>query len=113
MAAGLTDHIWSFSELLTYQVAPQPWAEPKRRTRAGRRSQVRPAGPKRPRGRPRKHPLPEQELPKRPRGLPHTVAWARSPVSAAVPIFGAALRKFGRPIFCSARQSLAVAQYGI
>src|SRR5574340_1267531 len=30
MAAGLTDHIWSVSELLSFKVAPAPWVEPKR-----------------------------------------------------------------------------------
>jgi IS1 family transposase len=30
MASGLTDHVWRISELLTYQVAPSPWIEPKR-----------------------------------------------------------------------------------
>ena len=40
MAAGLTDHIWSVSELLHYKVAPPPWVEPKRR---GRRKQHTPS----------------------------------------------------------------------
>jgi transposase-like protein/IS1 family transposase len=31
MAAGLTDHIWSIRELLSYQVPPAPWVPPKRR----------------------------------------------------------------------------------
>lgn len=31
MASGLTDHLWSFSELLSYKVAPAPWVAPKRR----------------------------------------------------------------------------------
>jgi hypothetical protein len=31
MASGLTDHIWSFGELLRYKVAPAPWVQPKRR----------------------------------------------------------------------------------
>jgi transposase-like protein/IS1 family transposase len=31
MACGLTDHVWSFGELLSYKVAPAPWVEPKRR----------------------------------------------------------------------------------
>jgi transposase-like protein/IS1 family transposase len=56
MAARLTDHIWSVSELLTYKVAPAPWIKPKRR------------------GRPRKHPLPDPTAPKRPRGRPRKVA---------------------------------------
>jgi len=33
MASGLTDHVWSFGELLSYKVAPAPWMEPKRRGR--------------------------------------------------------------------------------
>jgi transposase-like protein len=33
MASGLTDHLWSFGELLSYKVAPTPWVEPKRRGR--------------------------------------------------------------------------------
>ena len=33
MASGLTDHIWSIQELLSYRVAPVPWVEPKRRGR--------------------------------------------------------------------------------
>jgi transposase-like protein/IS1 family transposase len=48
MAAGLTDHLWSVSELLCYKVAPAPWVEPKRR------------------GRPRKHPVADLIVPKRP-----------------------------------------------
>lgn len=31
MASGLTDHLWSLDELLTYKVAPAPWVEPSRR----------------------------------------------------------------------------------
>lgn len=31
MASGLTDHIWSIQELLSYRVAPLPWVEPNRR----------------------------------------------------------------------------------
>ncbi len=34
MASGLTDHVWSFGELLSYKVAPAPWVEPKRRGRS-------------------------------------------------------------------------------
>ena len=56
MAAGLTDHIWSVSELLSYKRAPAPWIEPKRR------------------GRPRKHPGLDPSVPKRPRGRPRKVA---------------------------------------
>src|SRR5437899_12491699 len=33
MASGLTDHIWSVQELLSYRLAPLPWVEPKRRGR--------------------------------------------------------------------------------
>src|SRR5438270_11246610 len=33
MASGLTDHIWSVCELLSYKVAPAPWIEPKQRGR--------------------------------------------------------------------------------
>lgn len=31
IASGLTDHVWSFGELLWYKVAPTPWVAPKRR----------------------------------------------------------------------------------
>ncbi|OLD82967.1 MAG: hypothetical protein AUG54_02245, partial [Ktedonobacter sp. 13_1_20CM_4_53_7] len=31
MASGLTDHVWSVGELLTYKLAPPPWVEPSRR----------------------------------------------------------------------------------
>src|SRR5438552_14844073 len=40
MASGLTNHVWSVFELMSYRVAPPPWIAPKRRGR--------------PRGRPRK-----------------------------------------------------------
>jgi hypothetical protein len=33
MATGLTDHIWSFFELLSYKVAPPPLPAPKKRGR--------------------------------------------------------------------------------
>lgn len=33
IASGLTDHVWSIWELLSYRVAPSPWIEPKRRRR--------------------------------------------------------------------------------
>ena len=33
IAAGLTDHVWSICELLSYRIAPLPWVEPKRRGR--------------------------------------------------------------------------------
>lgn len=54
MAAGVTDHVWSVGEVLTYKVVPLPWVEPKRRGRPRTRSVSEPAVPKRPRGRPRK-----------------------------------------------------------
>jgi transposase-like protein/IS1 family transposase len=54
MAAGLTDHIWSVSELLRFQVAPAPWVEPKRRRRRREAPEGDATRPKRPRGRPRK-----------------------------------------------------------
>jgi len=50
MASGLTDHLWSFSELLSYKVAPAPWIEPKRRGRPRRRPTAAPCLPKRLRG---------------------------------------------------------------
>jgi IS1 family transposase len=56
MAAGLTDHIWSLFELLSYKIAPSPWVEPKRRGRPRTRSLPDPTLPKRPRGRPGKQP---------------------------------------------------------
>jgi transposase-like protein/IS1 family transposase len=37
MASGLTDHIWSIQELLSYRVAPLPWVAPKRRGRPKKR----------------------------------------------------------------------------
>src|SRR5260370_39499845 len=33
MPCGLTDHVWSIQELLSYRVAPLPWVAPKRRGR--------------------------------------------------------------------------------
>src|SRR5207248_4876702 len=29
MAAGLTDHLWTVQEVVTYKIAPVPWVEPK------------------------------------------------------------------------------------
>ena len=46
MASGLTDHLWSLSELLTYKVAPPPWVEPKRRGRPRTRPLLDPSLPK-------------------------------------------------------------------
>jgi transposase-like protein/IS1 family transposase len=54
MASGLTDHVWSLVELMSYRVAPPPWIAPKRRGRPRTRPRPDPAAPKRPRGRPRK-----------------------------------------------------------
>ncbi len=53
MAAGLTDHVWSVWEVLTYTVAPPAWVEPKRPGRPRTRPGAEAVGPKRPRGRPR------------------------------------------------------------
>src|SRR6185312_9713009 len=39
MAAGLTDHVWSICELLSYRIVPPPWIEPKRRGRPGRQTE--------------------------------------------------------------------------
>jgi IS1 family transposase len=33
MAAGLTDHVWSLCELLSYRIAPLPWVSPTKRGR--------------------------------------------------------------------------------
>jgi IS1 family transposase len=74
MAAGLTTHIWSVSELLQYKVAPPAWVEPKRVQRRGKAAVCQQTLPKRPRGRPRKHPLPDPTLPKRPPGRPRKLA---------------------------------------
>jgi len=38
MASGLTDHIWSLQELLSYRVAPTPWVAPKRRGRPAKQT---------------------------------------------------------------------------
>ncbi len=54
MASGLTDHVWSLVELMSYRVAPPPWIAPKRRGRPRTRPLPDPLAPKRPRGRPRK-----------------------------------------------------------
>lgn len=71
MAAGVTDHLWTVQEVLLYKIAPAAWIEPKRsRKKAG----SDPSRPKRPRGRPRIHPVPDPTLPKRPRGRPRKVA---------------------------------------
>jgi len=39
MAAGLTNHVWSVFELLSYHIAPPPWVEPKRSRRPGKHAE--------------------------------------------------------------------------
>src|SRR6266487_267039 len=73
MASGLTDHLWSFSELFRYKVTPAPWVEPKRRGRPPRQLVAESSLPKRPRGRPRTRSLPDPNVPKRPRGRPRKI----------------------------------------
>jgi hypothetical protein len=53
MASGLTDHIWSVGELLSYKVPPSPWIEPKRRGRPTKQAEptVRPSTSQKPRSR--------------------------------------------------------------
>jgi hypothetical protein len=41
MAAGLTDHIWSVAEVLSFKVAPALWVEPKRRGRPRKAHELR------------------------------------------------------------------------
>jgi IS1 family transposase len=74
MAAGVTDHLWSIQEVLTYKIAPVAWVEPKRGGRPRKTVGAEGMVPKRPRGRPRKHPLPDPTVPKRPRGRPRKLA---------------------------------------
>jgi hypothetical protein len=38
MASGLTDHLWSVQELLSYRVAPAPWVAAKRRGRPAKQA---------------------------------------------------------------------------
>jgi hypothetical protein len=57
MANGLTDHIWSVFELLSYKVAPSALPIPRRRGHPRTRPLPDPTMPQRPRGRPRKIPL--------------------------------------------------------
>jgi transposase-like protein len=56
MASGLTDHIWSIWELLSYRVAPAPWVAPKRRGRPAKRTESlirkQPSSSQQPRRRP-------------------------------------------------------------
>ena len=74
MAAELTDHIWTMREVLLYKIAPALWVEPTKARRSRMQAGSDPAQPKRPRGRPRIHPLPDPTLPKRPRGRPRKLA---------------------------------------
>ncbi len=57
MASGLTDHIWSLLELLSYRLAPLPWVEPKHRGRPPKQTEphVRKQQPSS--GQPRRRPL--------------------------------------------------------
>ena len=48
MAAGLTNHVWSVFELLSYHIAPPPWVEPKRSGRPGKRAEQIQTASKRP-----------------------------------------------------------------
>src|SRR5260221_10977980 len=59
MAAGLTDHVWSVFELLSFKMAPTPWVEPKRRGLPRTATGPDPTGRKRQLARPRKHPMPD------------------------------------------------------
>ncbi len=54
MASGLTDHIWSVRELLTYKVAPPPWGELSRRGHLRKRPVSDPVATRRARVRLRK-----------------------------------------------------------
>lgn len=54
MAAGLTDHVWSLFELLSYRIAPLPWVKPKRRGRPKRPAELIKTTSKHPRVRLRK-----------------------------------------------------------
>ena len=74
MASGLTDHVWSVQELLSYRVAPSPGVPLKLRGRPRKHPASDPPLPKRPRGRPRSKPLPDPSQPKRPRGRPRKLA---------------------------------------
>jgi len=54
MAAGLTDHIWSIWELLSYRLAPPPWVPPKHPGRSKTQAEPGKTAGKRPRVRLRK-----------------------------------------------------------
>ena len=76
MAASLTDHIWSMSELLRYKIAPSPFGARKPAKRSRKSLVAGPPVPKRLRGRPRTRPIPDPAVPKRPRGRPRKSALA-------------------------------------
>lgn len=57
MASGLTNHVWSVQELLSYRVAPLPWVEPKRRGRPKRLARSEASSQTLPDTRPRPRPL--------------------------------------------------------
>src|SRR2546422_3661860 len=57
LASGLTDHIWSIQELLSYRVAPLPWVAPKRPGRPKKLGAPEANRPGLPGGQPRLRPL--------------------------------------------------------
>jgi transposase-like protein/IS1 family transposase len=57
MATGLTDHIWSLEELLSYRVAPAPWMAPKRRGRPTKQTEPHDSKQQPPGEHPRPRPL--------------------------------------------------------
>src|SRR2546421_1658274 len=56
MASGLTDHVWSIQELLSYRMAPAPWVVPNRRGRLPKQTEPpvrkQPSASEQPRPRP-------------------------------------------------------------
>lgn len=40
MAAGLTDHQWSFSEIFWFRIPPEPWTPPRQRGRPSKQTQA-------------------------------------------------------------------------
>ncbi len=57
MASGLTDHVWSIWELLSYHVAPAPWVAPKRRGRPAKQTALHESLQQPPGEQPRRRPL--------------------------------------------------------
>jgi len=57
MASGLTDHIWSIQELLSYRMAPLPWVAPTRRGRPKKLVALETSSQARPATQPRLRPL--------------------------------------------------------